>query len=135
MFDLSQDKWFVSWQAKDVVKVEPSPLLPPTTNRRENDASGGGGGGGAGLNAVASASPAPGGGAARAAALVSARASSGAASATAAAPATVGMWLFCFPWAGGSPSVFEALSWQVSSPRIVLRQPDRVTWGLVFTPP
>jgi hypothetical protein len=114
MFNLSQDKWFVSWQAKDVVKVEPSPPLPPTSNFREND-----------TTAVAAASPAPGGGAAgsAAAAAASARAAEPSAkeakapsqAAPAAAPATVGLWLFCFPWEGGSPSVFEALSWQVTA--------------------
>jgi len=117
MFDMSQEKWFVSWQTKEVERVEPDPL---PSARRNNDS----GGGAPGTN-TSSAELQPVEAAAAAAAAGSTTSSNGAvvnaatpssSSTSQGAPKSVGLRLFCFPWEGASPSVFEALSWQVGHP-------------------
>jgi len=111
MFDMSQEKWFVSWQTKEVVRVEPDPL--PSSRRDDGDTGAGTNTGSAELQRVEAAAAAAADVAAsnNDAAVGSARPLSS--STSLGAPNSVGLRLFCFPWEGASPSVFEALSWQV----------------------
>jgi hypothetical protein len=50
MFDMSQEKWFVSWQTKEVVRVEPDPL--PSARRDDGDTGPGANSGSAELQRV-----------------------------------------------------------------------------------